>query len=120
MFPPLPGSIAHTISQLPNQIRRREKLWEISKIKKVYAFDLPFLKSIAALVSSSNQINGKNSQILLFFEISNILLLFEKYAVIYHFFKLKFDIKFKFKKIKYHTKCHTKLDYVELEFLATC
>ena len=52
MFPSLPGSIAHTISQLPNQIRRREKLWEISKIKKVYAFDLPFLKSTAALVFS--------------------------------------------------------------------
>ena len=56
MFPPLPGSIVHTISQLPNQIRRRGKLWEISKIKKVYAFDLPFLKSTAALFSSSNHL----------------------------------------------------------------
>ena len=60
MFPPLPGSIAHTISQLPNQIRRREKLREILKIKKVHAFDLPFLKSTAALVSSSNQISSNH------------------------------------------------------------
>ena len=49
--------------------------------------------------------SGKNSQISLFFEIIGVLPPFEKYLVIYHFlkldfYKLKFDMELKFKKIE--------------------
>ena len=34
------------------------------------------------------------------------------------FMKIEFDMKLEFQKIEFHKKCHTKLDYVELKFVA--
>ena len=54
---------------------------------------------------------GKNSRILLFYEIISILPLFEKYLAIYHFLKLEFlklefDIELEFKKIESYKMPH--------------